>query len=193
MLDDNKLVKVKNRFDGNAGYEIPDDRISRTFAPGEVKEITMKELRNLSYQPGGTMLLKEYLCIEDPEAIKEILGVVEPEYAYNEKDIERVMLHGSLDEFLDMLDFSPEAVREIIKDLAVKLKLNDVDKREAIYNKTGFDVTRALENLKAEKEAEKAAGKEDAEVVTQRRAAVKPETSTEAAPARRIITPVIKQ
>ena len=109
------------------------------------------------------------------------------------KDIERVMLHGTLDEFLDMLDFSPEAVREIIKSLAVKLELNDVRKREAILNKTGFDVTRALENLRAEKEAERAAGKEEAAAVTQRRVEVKSDTATQAAPARRVITPVTKQ
>ena len=62
-----------------------------------------------------------------------------------------------------------------------------------ILNKTGFDVNRALENLRAEKEAEKAAGKEDAAAVTQRRVEVKSEATIQAAPARRVITPVTKQ
>jgi len=39
------------------------------------------------------------------------------------------MKTGSLDEFLDCLDFAPEGVTDLIKTLAVELPLNDVAKR----------------------------------------------------------------
>jgi hypothetical protein len=46
---------------------------------------------------------------------------------------------------LDALDFAPEGVIALIKDEAVKTNLNDMSKREAILDKTGFDVTKAIE------------------------------------------------
>jgi len=39
------------------------------------------------------------------------------------------MTTGSLDEFLDCLDFAPEGVKDLIKTLSVELPLNDVSKR----------------------------------------------------------------
>ena len=59
------------------------------------------------------------------------------------------MLTGSLDAFLDCLDFAPEGVLQIIKDAAVELPLNDVQKREAIKTKLGFDVSAAVSNKEA--------------------------------------------
>ena len=59
---------------------------------------------------------------------------------------------GSMDEFLDCLDFAPDGVIDLVKNLAVTLKLNDYAKREAILEKTGFDVTKAIEINKATEE-----------------------------------------
>ena len=50
-----------------------------------------------------------------------------------------------MDAFLDFLDFAPQGGIDIAKDMAVKLQINDINKREAIKNKTGFDVTKAIE------------------------------------------------
>ena len=61
------------------------------------------------------------------------------------------MKTGSLDEFLDCLDFAPEGVKDLIKNLAVDLPLNDVAKREAIFNKLGFNVDNAI-RIKKESE-----------------------------------------
>ena len=57
-----------------------------------------------------------------------------------------------------MLDFAPTAVKEMINSMAVRYELNDVAKREAILAKNGFNVTRAIENLRAERAAEADAG-----------------------------------
>ena len=56
------------------------------------------------------------------------------------------------DDFLDCLDFAPVGVIDLIKQLAVSLPLNDMEKREAIKNKFGFDVTKAIENSKIDEE-----------------------------------------
>lgn len=56
------------------------------------------------------------------------------------------MTLGSQDEFLDMLDFAPEGVMNMIKGYAVQLPLTDLRKVEALRKKTGFDSSKALEN-----------------------------------------------
>ena len=153
MLDDKFIVEVMNRSDGSVGYTLEDSGIHRSFTVGEVKKIPMSELRSLSYTPGGLVLLKQFLQIRNREAVEELIGEVEPEYNYSAEDVLRIMTQGSYDQFLDLLDFAPEGVKDIIKDYAVKYELNDVRKREAIFNKYGFNVDNAIRNNRLEKEA----------------------------------------
>ena len=70
------------------------------------------------------------------------------------KDIIRIIdliKHGSLDAFLDCLDFAPIGVIDLLKSLAVTVPLDDYQKRQALKAKTGFDVDTALKNIAAEK------------------------------------------
>ena len=153
-MDKNSLVKIRNRDNAAVFYDIPElNGLHRVFQPGEVKEVALEELIKLSYVPGGMSLLRNSFMLGDPEAVKIILGEVEPEYNYTETDVQNLLINGSLDEFLDCLDFAPEGVIELIKTMAVNLPLNDVAKREAILNKTNFDVTHAIE-IKREVEAD---------------------------------------
>lgn len=144
MVDDKTIVTLTNRDNGQIGYTIEDLRISRTFEPNETKKVTAEEIRKLSYMPAGKKALKDTFIIGNEELIEEILHTVEPEYFYTEKDIERLVNEGSIEEFLDALDFAPESVVDMIKDACVKLEVNDVRKREAVKAKTGLDVTKAI-------------------------------------------------
>lgn len=153
-MDRNTIIKICNRDDAAVFYDIPEmNGLHRVFQPNEVKEVTLEELIKLSYEPGGMDLLRNNFILNNKEAIDMILGKVEPEYNYTPADIKNLLLNGSLDELLDCLDFAPEGVIEILKDLAVELPLNDVAKREAILNKTGFNVTNAIE-IKKEVQAD---------------------------------------
>ena len=146
MIDKEKRIKVKNKYTGKVGYDVPDLEIHRNFYPNETKEISFDELEKLTFAPGGEIILREYLEIMDKEAISELFSVEpEPEYHYSKDDIKKLMEVGTLDQFLDCLDFAPQAVKETIKDMAVDLPLNDVAKRKAILDKLGFDVSRAIE------------------------------------------------
>jgi hypothetical protein len=80
---------------------------------------------------------------------------VEPEYHMNEQDVARLIAQGSLDEFLDALDFAPDGVLDLIKRLSISMPLMHVGKREALKKKTGLDIDAVLRNLKAEQEDEK--------------------------------------
>lgn len=155
MLDKTTLIKVVNRDNGTVGYTIPDlGNLHRNFQPKEEKEVTMEELRKLSYLPGGLTLLKDCLVIKNADAIAELLGTVEPEYHYTEEEIKKLLLHGTMDQLMDCLDFAPQGVVDLLRTLAVELQVSDINKREAIKTKTGFDVTKAIEINKATAEEE---------------------------------------
>lgn len=145
MLDKATIIKVSNRDNGSVGYTIPEMGIKRMFQKGEIKEVTMEELRKLSYLPGGQVIINECLIVHNEEALKELNPNYEPEYFYTEKEVTELLLHGSQAQFLDCLDFAPEGVIGLVKQLAVELEINDLAKRKAIFDKTGFNVTRAIE------------------------------------------------
>lgn len=144
-MDNNSTILIANRSVGTLGYDLPELRISRFFEPKEVKEITFEELHALYQTSGGRVLVEECLSINDKEALRALNLEVEPEYFYTEAEVKNIMLNGSLEEFLDMIDFGPDGVKEIIKNLAVSLPLNDVAKRDAIFEKLNFNVTKAIE------------------------------------------------
>ena len=185
MIEKDTLIKVKNRDSGTVGYTIPElGNLHRSFSKGETKEITMDELRKLSYISGGKILLQNYLIVQNRDALKELLSDdVEPEYYYGEEEIKKLLLTGSNDQLLDCLEFAPEGVIGLVKDLAVSLKINDISKRNIILEKTGFNVTNAIaineETIEGEGEEAKS---------SRRSAPVTVEKSDET-PKRRVATP----
>ncbi len=148
----NTIFNVKNRSAGVTGYAIPEMGIRRSFAPGEVKQIPAIELEKLTYQPGGMTILAQFLQIMDEAGIQMVGLRTEPEYNMNENDVIKLLLSGSVDQFLDCLDFAPIGVIDLIKTLSVKLPLTDFAKRQALKAKTGFDVDAALKHVMEEKE-----------------------------------------
>ena len=146
------MYNVKNRSAGVATYKIPEMGIRRSFAPGEIKKISAEELEKLTYRPGGMAILANFLQIMEPEAIAKVGLRTEPEYNMSEQDIVKLMKDGSLDEFLDCLDFAPTGVIDLIKKLSVALPLTDIQKVGALKAKTGFDCQAALKHVMEEKE-----------------------------------------
>jgi hypothetical protein len=143
---------VKNRGASHVSYRIPEDGIRRSFAPGETKEISYQELEKLTFQPGGMMILTNYLQIIEQEALNTFGIRTEPEYHMSEADIAKLIKVGTLDAFLDALDFAPVSVIDLIKKMSVDIPLMDMEKRKALKAKTGFDVDAALRHIEEEKE-----------------------------------------
>lgn len=193
MIDKNTMVRVVNKFNGTVGYDVPELGVHRNFYPKESKDITFEELERLSFIPGGEVILKEYLEIVDREAVKALFNMEpEPEYHYSEQDVLNLMTNGTLDQFLDCLDFAPEVIKEMIKTKAVDLPLNDMNKRKAIQDKLGFDVTRAIEikNTKYDGEVEEEV--ETKTAASGRRAAPIKTENTTAVPSGRRYKPITK-
>lgn len=198
MIKDDTLINVRNRNNGTTGYTLPDSNVRRSFAPSETKKIPFGELRSLQYAPGGSYLLDNLLIIEDKEALDLLNMKVEPEYFYDEKKIKDLLYTGSMDEFLDFLDFATAGAIEIAKDIAVKEEIPDNRKREAISKKTGFDINNAIminkimdtEDEKSEEEKPERRVKENAETAPKRRTAVPsmPSIPTPSAPKYNVIS-----
>lgn len=147
----NNIYSVKNRSASMVVYKIPEDGIRREFAPGETKKISYKELEKLSYQSGGRALMANFLQIFDEKVTDDLNIHTENEYYMSEEQIVALLQEGSLEAFLDCLDYAPVGVIDLVKKFAVSLPLNDVVKRKALLNKTGFDVSKALEHVREEK------------------------------------------
>lgn len=146
-----KMYIVKNRSASRICYRLPEDGIRREFAVGESRRISHTELEKLSYQTGGRELMANFLQIQDEEALKNFGIHTEPEYNMSEEQIIDLIKNGSLDAFLDCLDFAPVGVLDLVKKFSVTIPLDDYKKRQALKAKTGFDVDVALKNIAAEK------------------------------------------
>ena len=173
-------IKIKNRSGGSVGYTIPElgdkRNIHRHFAAGEIKEIPVEELRALEFVPGGMVLIEQYFQVLDKTELDRMNVNVEPEYFLSEEEVKELLISGSLDSFLDALDFAPTGVIDLVKQFSVSLPLNDYQKRQALLKKTGFNVDNAL-RIKAEAAEEN----EEATPTKQRRVQV----SVEKTPLRR--------
>lgn len=158
MAKKNVVYSVKNVSAGVVIYKIPEINIRREFMAGETKSgISFEELEKLTYQAGGRELLANYLQIVDKKVLQDLGVTTEPEYFYTEEKIMNIMKNGTLDEFLDLLDFAPIGRLDLIKKFAVSLPLTDTVKIEHILKKTGFDVSKAIRMNKADKAVEQTA------------------------------------
>ena len=146
------MYRVKNRGASTVVYKIADKGIRREFKPGQIMQISSEELEELTFQPGGTLILSQFLQIMDLDGIQAARIKTEPEYHMSEADVAKLIKVGSLDAFLDALDFAPVSVIDLIKKMSVDIPLMDMEKRKALKAKTGFDVDAALRHIEEEKE-----------------------------------------
>ena len=126
-------IKIKNRSDSFVGFGIPEMHLRREFSPNETKEVESEEIEKLAYQPGGQELLDKYFMIMDKDFAEKVSPNVasEPEYKFVEEDIKDLLVNGSLDKFLDFLDFAPDGAIDLAKNLAITYA-SDTNKIDAI-------------------------------------------------------------
>jgi hypothetical protein len=182
-MDSNTTYLVTNRSSSMVVYSIPEENVRREFQPGETKKIRHLELEKLSYQSGGMELIANYFLVQEPKALEELNIAPEPEYYLTEVEIIDLIKNGSLDSWLDCLDWAPVGVQDLIKKLSVSVPLTDTEKRKALKKKFGFDVDAAIRHIEEEKEADEPEAKEE----KKRRV-----TNEESVPAGRRTTPQYK-
>ena len=165
MIKDDTLIQVRNRARGSGGYTL-DSGVKRNFEYGEVKKVPFQELRELSYSQGGQYILKNYLVVENEEALELLNMKVEPEYFYDQASIRELLFNKGIDEFADFLDFAPKGAIDMACDMAVKEEVPDTRKREMLSKKTGLNIDTAIQVNNMFKEEEEEA---EEPVVKQRR------------------------
>lgn len=145
LVSDDTVVPVKNMMNHRVAYVL-DSGVRRRFAPYATFNITAGELRQLSYQPGGTELLTNYLHVGNKNLAREF-GVSDNtiEYDWTEQDIVNALTTDDIDVLLDALDFAPDGIKESIVEKAVELEIPDINRRKAIKDATGSDITKMIE------------------------------------------------
>lgn len=145
-MENDKLVQITNMAGHTVFYNLPERNVKRVFSAGESKKISEAEVEALSYIEGGRYLLENYLRIEDAETLNELNIEPEEEYTWTKKDVEELLLKGSIERLEDALEFAPAGIIDLIKDTAVNLKIADINKRDLITKKTGLNITSAIKN-----------------------------------------------
>ena len=186
ITNEKNIVEVRNRNNGFTTYTI-DGGITRTFNINEIKKIDLEELRELAMAPGGDYILRNYLLINDKTALEYLDLHPEPEYFYTETEIKDLLLNKDPDYLEDCLNFAPQGVIDLVKQMAVKLEVPDTRKRKLILDKTGFSVDNALNVNKILEEDEEKDKKASEKV--ERKIKRDAEDTSEAKPARKIILP----
>lgn len=136
-------VSVTNRDNGGVTCLLSNGR-TISFNKGETKRVNLDDLIELKSSDGGARLLEEYLVINDKDAIKLLDLQPEPEYFYGKEEVEKLLTEGSLDQLEDCLNFAPEGVIDLIKEVALKMELPDTRKRALIARKTGYNLDNIL-------------------------------------------------
>lgn len=179
LIPDNAQVKLTNMMNSPSGYKLPNGTFRR-FAPNATMTVTAGEVREASNMPGAVQLFQNYIRINDKDLANE-LGVSEDsydnEYSWTRENIVSSLTTQPIEVLLDALDLAPDAVKESIVDLAVELEIPDINRRKAIFEATGQDVTKMIEVKNAYKGKDEAKG-EPAAAPARRASTAKKTSST---------------
>lgn len=148
-----KLYEVISKYNGYLSVKEYNTNIVRIFPKlGFSMMLSEESIRNIAYNPGGRFILENRLIVNDPELVKELELNLELEDTYTPDDIKELIINGSKDQLEDALNFGNEGTRELIKDTAINLEINDLEKRKVIQDFTHVDVNSAINNKSEETE-----------------------------------------
>lgn len=150
LVSDDTLVTIENMVGHDVSYIISSLGVRRKLMPGVSLQVKAQELRALYAEPGGEVLLRNYLHVKEPKLQREF-GISEDQIEYNWtiKDIDSVLLEKPEEYLLDALDFAPQGIIDLIQSRAIELELPNMNKRKAIMKKTGVNITKSIENRHA--------------------------------------------
>ena len=148
----NKKIEIISTVNAEVGMHLPELRVNRTWAKKGAKQaLDFDLLQEALYDPGVENLFKSgVLYIEDME-VKIALGL-EPYEAkqpeniiiLNETQQKRYLTVAPVHEFKEILTkISKEQAKELV-DMAIKLKVTDLEKTKLLKEATEIDVMKAI-------------------------------------------------
>lgn len=142
-----KEYEVISKYNGYLSVKEYNTNITRIFPRLGFKMLLSEEsIRNIAYNPGGRFILENRLIINDSELIKKLELNLELEDTYTPEDIKELLINGSKDQLEDALNFGNDGTKELIKDTAINLEINDLEKRKVIQDYTHIDINKAIDN-----------------------------------------------
>lgn len=148
-ISDEAKIKIRNLCDHIVAYAITDGA-RRELSPNQTITVTAGELRQLNSEYGGSVLLRNFIQIEN-DTLADEFGVnvrENPEYTWSKEDVDRVLLEEPIEVLEDALDFAPIGIIDLIVSRAVATELPDNRKREVIQESTGKNISRMIEHSK---------------------------------------------
>lgn len=142
-----KEYEVISKYNGYLSVKEYNTNINRIFPKLGFKMLLSEEsIRNIAYNPGGRYILENRLIINDQELVKKLELNLELEDSYTPNDIKDLLINGSVDQLEDALNFGNKGTKELIKDIAIDIEINDLEKRRVIQNYTKVNINQAIEN-----------------------------------------------
>lgn len=148
-------IKVFNRSTGNVCYNLPELNVRRVFNLGETKVIEEEELEALSQTDGGLSILQNMLLVDSKEWVNAHWDAP-IEYWWRPEKIRESLLNDDIELFSETLDYAPEGVIDFIKMFAWQIPLSDLNKIQALKDKTGFDTLAAVSVMSQTEKKEEA-------------------------------------
>ena len=152
LISDDTLVPIRCLGDTDTGYILSTSGRSRRLVQGVTMKVKASELRELYFQPGGAVLIQNYIHVGNKQLALE-LGVPEDsydhEYSWTAADVAKCLTEYNIDVLLDALDYAPYGIVDFLKDKAIELEIPDNSKIQAITKKTGVDIAAAIRNKHA--------------------------------------------
>lgn len=144
-------VRVYNRSGSIVFYTDDSNNRLRMWEPTidgieSYKDLDIEEIERVLNDYGNRVLFREYLLIKDKKICEELGLEYDDNYYYTTDDIINILENGSAEDLIDLVKSCPEGVKDIVKEVAIELKLDSTRKREIIKEYLGFDVSFAINN-----------------------------------------------
>lgn len=146
-----KKVRVYNRSNSTVFYKDEETNKLRVWDPvfngiESYKDLDIEEIQRALNDYGTKLLYEDYLVIKDKEICKELELDCPLEYFYGVDEIRKILENGSDFDLVDLIKNSNEGIKDMIKQIAVEIKLDSSRKRDIIKQHMNFDINFAIEN-----------------------------------------------
>lgn len=153
VVPDDELVTIHNMTNSSVAYHVDSlGNLRRELPPkmGASIRVPAGELRQLNYELGGSVLLHDYICVEN-EALAREFGITldDKEYMWQMKDVKAALTTDDIAVLEDAMDFAPDGIKETLAQEAVNMEIPDSNRRRVISDATSYDIDTMIKNKQA--------------------------------------------
>lgn len=146
-----KKIRVYNRSNSTVFYRDEETNKLRTWNPimngvETYKDLTLEEIQRVLNDYGTRILFEEYLLIKDVEVCKQLELDCPKEYFYDAEKIKSILETGTDFDLVELIQNANEGIKDMIKQIAVEIKLDSSRKREIIKQRMNFDINFVVNN-----------------------------------------------